>query len=262
MAPLRDRESREQQLASGFVKLANRAAAIAASPHAGRAAKVVRVLNIVSTVRGALTTVLLGASAIGGAVTVNTVRQDIANDSTPSPRVTQTPRSAAPTATPLTASGLRADIQKRLDTTLAADLQAVDELRKVAVISGARLDQLVAETKQRLQARYEQGTAQLATLIEGPNAAPPSAAPTTSPSVTGAYALLQVITGDLNQIVVQATRAATEPTPLPRPPTPSPAPPTPSPAPPTATPVPTRTPTPSPIASRTPTPTPRPTPTH
>jgi hypothetical protein len=239
------------------MKLANRAADIAASPHAGRAVKAVRILNLVGTVRGAVTTVLLAVGMIGGAATVNTVRQDIANDSTPS-RVTQTPRSEAPTATPLTASGLRADIQKRLDATLAADTQAVEDLRRVAVFSGDRLDQLVSETKQRLQARYEQGSIQLATLIEGSDAAAASSAPTAaprSPSVTAAYALLQVITGDLNQIVAQATRAATEPTPVPRPPTPTP-------APATATPVPTRTPTPSPSASRTPTPTPRPTPTH
>jgi hypothetical protein len=240
------------------MKLASRAAGIAASPHAGRAVKVVRILNLVGTVRGALTTVLLAVSAIGGAATVNTVRQDFANDSTHQ-RVTQTPRTAAPTATPLTTSGLRADIQKRLDATLAADTQAVDDLRKVAVFAGARLDQLVADTKQRLQARYEQGSAQLATLIEGSDAAAASsAAPTATPagpSVTAAYALLQVVTGDLNQIVVQATRAATEPTPVPRPLTPSP-------APPTATPVPTRAPTPSPTAARTPTPTPRPTATH
>jgi hypothetical protein len=189
---------------------------------------------------------------IGGAATVNTVRQDIANDSTPS-RVTQTPRSAAPTATPLTASGLRADIQKRLDATLAADTQAVEDLRRVAVFSGDRLDQLVSETKQRLQARYEQGSIQLAALIEGSDAAAVSSAPTAaprSPSVTAAYALLQVITGDLNQIVVQATRAATEPTPVPRPVTPSPAP---------ATPLPTRAPTLTPVPTRTPTPHPSPT---
>jgi hypothetical protein len=247
------------------MKLANRAAGIAASPHAGRAVKVVRILNLVGTVRGALTTVLLAVSAIGGAATVNTVRQDIANDSA-HPRVTQAPRSAAPTATPLTASGLRADVQKRLDATLAADTQAVDDLRKVAVISGARLDQLVADTKQRLQTRYEQGSAQLATLIGGSDPAAPSSAPTAgsdppapssaptaapaSPSVTAAYALLQVITGDLNQIVVQATRAATEPTPVPRPVTPSPAP---------ATPLPTRAPTLTPVPTRTPTPHPSPT---
>jgi hypothetical protein len=240
------------------MRLANRAAGIAASPHAGRAVKVMRVLNLVGTVRGALTTVLLAVSAVGGAATVNTVRQDIANDST-HPRATQTPRSAAPTATPLTASGLRADIQKRLDATLAADTQAVDDLRKVAVFSGARLDQLVADTKQRLQARYDQGSAQLATLIDGSDPAAPSAAPTgapASPAVTAAYALLQVITGDLNQIVVQATRAATEPTAVPRPATPSPAPPTPAPTrAPTLTPLPTRTPTPTPRPSSTPIPT-------
>jgi hypothetical protein len=247
------------------MKLANRAAGIAASPHAGRAVKVVRILNLVGTIRGALTTVLLAVSAIGGVATVNTVRQDIVNDST-APRATQMPRSAAPTATatPLTASGLRADIQKRLDAALAADTQAVEDLRKVAVFSGARLDQLMSETKQRLQARYEQGGTQLTTLIEGSDAAAASSAPTAapaSPNVTAAYALLQVITGDLNQIVVQATRAATEPTPVPRPPTPRPDPPTLTPVPTrTLTPVPTRTPTPAPTASRTPTP--RPTPTH
>jgi hypothetical protein len=276
------------------MNLIHRAASIKASPHTGRAVKVVRVLNLVGTVRGALATALLAMSAIGGAATVNTVREDIAHDRA-APRPTQT--RAAPTATPLTASALRADMQKRLDGALAADLQAIDDLRKIAVTSGPRLDQLVADTKQKLQARYEQGRGQLDALL-GAAAAPapstPTAAPTTlitdglalyapgdaqaappidsspsptpsapttapaSPSIVAANALLQVITSDMNQIVVQATRAATtEPTPAPRQPTPPPATPAPTPSPRT-TPPHTASPSPSSTA-RTPTPKPSPT---
>jgi hypothetical protein len=253
------------------MNLATRAAGVASSRHARRATKVVKILNVVGTVRGAVTTVLLAVSAVGGAATVNTVRQDIAHDRV-EPRATQVARSAAPTASPLTAAGLRADMQKRLDTALAANGQAVEDLRRVAVFSGPRLDQLVADTKQRLQARYELGTSQLAALIEGPASPPPStptpsastsSAPTTapaSPSVIAAYALLQVITGDMNQIVVQATRAATQPTAIPRPATPTPPPATAAPTP-TPRPTPTHTASPSPTTTaRTPTPRPSATP--
>jgi len=279
------------------MNIVNRAASIRASAHAGRAVKVVRVLNLLGTVRGALTTVLLAVSAIGGAATVNTVREDIAHDRA-APPPTQT--RAAATATPLTASGLRADIQKRLDGALAADLQAVDDLRRVAIISGPRLDQLVAETKQKLQTRYDQGRGQLDALLgasASPAPATPSAAPTdlvvdepalyvpggaqsarpidsspspapsapttapASPGIIAANAVLQIITSDMNQIVVQATRAATtEPTPVPRQPTPTPPPPTPAPTPsPRTTPPHTASPSPSATAH---TPTPKPSPTR
>jgi hypothetical protein len=238
------------------VKIVERAAGITASPHSARAMKAMKVLNFVGTVRGAATTVLLAASMVGGgAVTVNQVRQEIA-PSTSAPRATAA-RTNAPTPTPLTATSLLADLQLRLQNTLAADASAADELRKVAVFSGPRLDQLVDETKQRLQARYDQGIVQLTGLITGSASPSPATSgttrPSSSPSVIAANALLTVIVGDLNTIVVQATRAATEPTPIPRtlPPTiaptvaPTVAPRTPSPAP-----SPTRSASPRPSATR------------
>jgi hypothetical protein len=242
------------------MKFVDTAAGVAKSAHGARAVKLLKILNLVGTVRGALTTVLLAASAIGGAATVNTVRQDIAHDRA-TPYATVASRSATPTATPLTARALHADMQKQLDANLAAAARAVDDLRRVAVLSAARLDELLAESKQKLQARYELGSTQLASLIEGgavssESGAPPTAPP--SPSVIAANALLQVITSDLNQIVVQATRAATtQPTPIPRTPAPTPPPATPTAPPRTPSPSP-RTPSPSPTAMHTPTPKPTP----
>jgi hypothetical protein len=236
------------------VKIVERAAGVAASPHSARAMKAMKVLNFVGTIRGAVTTVLLAVSAVGGgAVTVNQVRQEIAQ-STSAPQVaTAAPRTSAPT--PLTATALLADLQQRLENALAADASAADDLRKVAVFIGPRLDQLVDETKQKLQGRYEQGVVQLTTLINGPASPSPSASarPNGTPSVIAANALYTVIVGDLNTIVVQATRAATEPTPIPRTfiPTAAPtAPPTIAPRSPLPSPAPTRNASPRPSATR------------
>jgi len=90
----------------------------------------------VGTVRGAVTTMLLASSAIGGAVTVNNVRQDIAKDqsaATPPPaRVAAARATPSPTPTPLTAGGLRADAEKRLRAALDQNAQGADDLRKVS----------------------------------------------------------------------------------------------------------------------------------
>lgn len=191
------------------MKLGEKVARIAGSAHTGRAVRVVKVLNFASTVRGAITTVLLVASAIGGAATVNDLRHDLS-------------ARTSPTASPVTRAGLRADAQRKLLTALGADIQAADDLRKVAVIAGPRLDQLIADTKQKLEARYDQGLAQIDALL-GPASPTPnplaSALPEGSPNAISAAALVQVIVNDLNVILVQATRAATEPTPTPAPPT-------------------------------------------
>src|SRR5258708_35510690 len=74
------------------MKLFEKVTAISGSAHTGRALKAAKFLNLVGTVRGAVTTVLLASSAIGGAVTVNNVRQDIAKDNGAA-----TPTAARPT---------------------------------------------------------------------------------------------------------------------------------------------------------------------
>lgn len=223
--------------------------ALQASAHTGRALKAAKVLNLIGTVRGAVTTVLLASSAIGGAVTVNNVRQDIAQDK---PAAAATPvRSGArttppPTPTPLTAAGLRADADRRLQTQLAANAQAADDLRKVTILGAAATDALVLQTKQKLQARYELAMTQIDELLKpvaaaspAPSATPP---PTPSLSVVAVNALVQVALSDMGGIVFVATKTATtEPPPIQTART-------------------TLAPTPAPTVARTPAPTPVPTP--
>ncbi len=233
------------------MRIVDKVASIASSRHTGRAMKFAKVLNAIGTIRGAVTTVLLGASVIGGALTVNTVRQDIAQASA-EPRHAATPR---PTATAAPTVNVRADAEKRLQTALANNAQALDDLRKVAVIPGPRLDQLIDEGKQKLQARYELALAQIGELYGASPSPGRSGSPAPSPGAVAVNAIVQVAQGDMNTIVVIATRAATtEPTARP---TASPT------ASPTPTPVPTRPPTPVPTRSPVPpTTTPRASPTR
>jgi len=127
-------------------------------PRPQGAFKAAKILNLVGTVRGAVTTVLLASSAIGGAVTVNNVRQGIAKDqsgATPPPAQVAAARATpSPTPTPLTAGGLRADAEKRLRAALDQNAQGADDLRKVSILGASATDALVAQTKQRLQARF------------------------------------------------------------------------------------------------------------
>ena len=245
------------------MKLFDTVQAVSGSAHTGRALKAAKILNLVGTVRGAVTTVLLASSAIGGAVTVNSVRQDIAKDQ---PAATQAARAITrttpPPTPPLTAAGLRSDADKRLQTQLAANAQAAEDLRKVTVLNASAIDALVLQTRQKLQARYELAMSQIDELLKpvpSPSAsaslagaAPPQS--TASLSIVAVNALVQVALGDMGGIVFIATRTATtEPPPI------QIARPTIAP-----TPVPTiaRTPTPVPTPVRTPSPTVKPTPTR
>jgi len=244
------------------MKLYQKVKSFQSSPHTGRALTLVKVLNFVGTVRGAVTTVLLAASVLGGGTaTVQAVRKEIAE--APPARTNARTQPPTPSPTRQTAASIFADIKTRLDATLAADAQAAEDVRKVAVFSGDRLDQLVSETRQKLQARYDLGITQLQALLGlGPTPSPtgsPSPTPSLSPSppsIISANALATVITNDLSAIVVLETRSATEPTPVPRPASATPAPPqTPAPK----TPVP---PTPVPTPTHSASPTARPTPTR
>lgn len=223
------------------MKLLERAAAVSQSTHAGRALKVAKVLNLVGTVRGAVTTVLVAASAIGGAVTVNNVRQDIVQSNAAAASASARPRTTAPaTATPLTAAALRADAERRLRSALDQDAAAVDDLRRVSVLAPEATDALIAQARQRLQARFDLALAQIDQLLAAPAASGgPSNRPTASLSVLTVNSLVQVALGDLNGILVAATRTATTaPTLAPT------ARPTPSP---TVAPTAARTPTPTPV---------------
>ncbi len=219
------------------MKLFEKVTAISSSAHTGRALKAAKFLNLVGTVRGAVTTVLLASSAIGGAVTVNNVRQDIAKDNaatTTSARPTNrgTP---PPTATPLTAVGLKADAQKRLQSGLDSNAQAADDL----------------------QGRFDQALVQVDALLAVSTPAPSGTPrPSASLSVVAVNSLVQVALGDMGNILFLATRQATEPTTfVTARPTVAPTPvPTPIKTPPPSTPAP-RTPSPSPTASPRPVPT-------
>ena len=194
------------------MKLFDHVTKLSGSAHTGRALKAAKVLNLIGTVRGAVTTVLLASSAIGGAVTVNNVRQDIVKDQ---PAATLAARAVArttppPTPTPLTPAGLRADADKRLQTGLTAAAQAAEDLRKVTVLGPTGIDALVLLTRQKLQARYELALTQIDELLK-PAAAPSAATaqPSAGLSVVAVNALVQVALGDLNSVVVVATRQAT-----------------------------------------------------
>jgi hypothetical protein len=240
------------------MSIADKVAALSSSMHTGRALKAAKILSLIGTVRGAVTTVLLASSAIGGAVTVNTVRQDIAKDqaaASPPARVAAARTTPPPTPTPLTAAGLRADAERRLRAALDQDAQAADDLRKLSILSPAATDALVAQTRQRLQARFDQAMTQVDALL-----APPSPSPAGSPqpsgtlSVVAVNSLVQVALGDMNGIVFVATRQATQlaMTVTPRPTVAV-----------TPAPTPVKTPTPAPTQSpRTPSPTPTASPTR
>jgi hypothetical protein len=207
------------------VKIVDKVQAISAtaagSAHTGRALKAAKVLNLIGTVRGAVTTVLLASSAIGGAVTVNNVRQDIADKpaatvaaAAPTARITP-----APTPSPLTAAGLRSDADKRLQTQLAANAQAAEDLRKVTVLSLASIDALVLQTRQKLQARYELALSQIDELLKPPPSASPGTRETPRPtaglSLVAVNALVQVALSDMSGMVFVATKTATtEPPPI------------------------------------------------
>src|SRR4030088_3575088 len=153
---------------SSVMSIVEKLAALASSAHTGRALKAAKILNLLGTVRGAVTTVLLASSAIGGAVTVNNVRQDIAKDqsaATPTQaRVAAVKTTPPPTQTPLTAAGLRADDEKRLPAGLDQDAQGADDLRKLSILTPAATDVVVAQTRQRLQTRFDQAMTQVDAL--------------------------------------------------------------------------------------------------
>jgi hypothetical protein len=238
------------------MKIGEKVAALSSSAHTGRALKAAKFLNLVGTVRGAVTTVLLASSAIGGAVTVNNVRQDIAKDqssATANPaRVASARTTPPPTPTPLTAAGLRADAQKRLQAGLDQVAQGADDLRKVSILGAGATDALVAQTRQKLQARFDQALTQVDELIAPATPAPAASAQASSPSlsVIAVNSLVQVALTDMSGILIVATRLATEPVaPVTQRPTVAP------------TPVKTTTPAPTQPA-RTPTPTVRASPTR
>jgi hypothetical protein len=242
------------------MNLLEKVTAITSSAHTGRALKAAKFLNLLGTVRGAVTTVLLASSAIGGAVTVNNVRQDIAQSQAATTTSRPTTRATPPpTPTPLTATGLRSDAQKRLQSGLDQNAQAADDLRKVSILDATGTDALVAQTRQKLQARFDQALVQIDALLAISTPAPSATPqPSASLSVVAVNSLVQVALGDMNGILFVATRQATEPvtfvtarptlapTPLPTPVR-------------TATPAPTQPPrTPSPSPSRTASPRPTP----
>lgn len=198
------------------MKIADKVAAVAGSPHAGRALKAAKVLNLVGTVRGAVATALLASSAIGGAVTVNNVRQDLAAErAAPSgtPARAQSGRTTpAPTASPLTAAGVRADAERRLRLGLDQDAAAVEDLRTVSVLSAAATDALVLQTRQKLEARFDQALGQVDQLLAAASASPPASAsprPSAAISVVAVNALVQVALNDMSALVVGATKVAT-----------------------------------------------------
>jgi hypothetical protein len=242
------------------VKIVQKVMALQGSAHTGRALKTVKILNLIGTVRGAITTVLLASSAIGGAVTVNNVRQDIVAD-----KPAATPRQPAaakttppPTPTPLTAAGLRADAERRLRIALDQNAAGADDLRKISILSPSATDALIQTTRQKLQSRFDLALQQVDQLLAVPSpAASGTPAPSPSLSVVAGNALVQVAVGDMNGILFVATRqATTEPPPVVVQ-TPKPTPP------PTVAPTPIRTPTPTPTQPiRTPSPTVRPSPTR
>ncbi|GAC1492469.1 MAG: hypothetical protein NVS1B1_10190 [Candidatus Limnocylindrales bacterium] len=200
------------------MKLFDRVTKISGSAHTGRALKAAKVLNLIGTVRGAVMTVLLASSAIGGAVTVNNVRQEIVEKQ---PAATQAAKAVArtpppPPPTPLTATGLRADADKRLQTGLAAAARAAEDLRKVTVLSATAIDTLVLQTRQKLQARYELAMRQIDELVKPAveaSPAPATPAPSAGLSIVAVNALVQLALGDMNGIVYAATRQATTDTP-------------------------------------------------
>jgi hypothetical protein len=240
------------------MSIVEKLAALSSSAHTGRAIKVAKVLNLLGTVRGAVTTVLLASSAIGGAVTVNNVRQDIARDqsvATPPPaRVAAARTTPPPTQTPLTAAGLRADAERRLRAGLEQDAQGADDLRKLSILTPAATDVLVVQTRQRLQSRFDQAMTQVDALLAPASPSPASPQPSPGLSVVAVNAIVQVALGDMSGIVFVATRQATESVSLstPRPIAVA-----------TPAPTPVRTPTPAPTQSpRTPVPTTKPSPTR
>src|ERR1700687_3613365 len=226
---------------------------LATTPHTGRAMKVVRILSIMGTIRGAVTTVLLAVSAIGGVATVQTVRTELVHDK----KATAPARTAAPTATPtrtpFDVASTRHDYEQRLAVALQQNATAIDDLRKVAIVGPTQLESLIADAKQKLQTRYETAMAQLSEVA--PTPVPGStAAPSASFSVITLDALVRVATADMSTIVVVTARAAT--TVLAVPPSAPPRTPVPTLAPtPAPTPVP-RTPSPSPTHSASPSPSP------
>ena len=236
------------------MSIVDKVAALRGSAHAGRALKAAKILNLVGTVRGAVTTVLLASSAIGGAVTVNNVRQDIAKDQSaatqPPARVAGARATPSPAPTPLTAAGLRADAERRLSAALDLDVQGADDLRKVSVLGASATDALVAQTRQRLQARFDQAMTQVDALLAPASPSPATLPqPTASLSVVAVNAIVQVALGDMSAVVFTATKQATDPVALvtPRP---------------TVVPTPIRTATPVPTQPRTPMPTPKASPTR
>ena len=158
--------------------------------------------------------------------------------------------------TPLTAVGLRADAERRLRLGLDQDAQGAEDLRKVSILTAGATDALVAQTRQKLQARFDQALSQIdALLAPAPSASPSgpaTAQPSPSFSVVAVNALVQVALGDMSGVLFVATRQATEPVAVVTSrPTIAP------------TPAPTVARTPSPTQpARTPSPTPKASPTH
>jgi hypothetical protein len=241
------------------MRLLDKVTSLSSSAHTGRALKAAKFLNLVGTVRGAITTVLLASSAIGGAVTVNNVRQDITKDQNATPtaaRVAGAKTTPPPTPTPLTAQGLRSDAEKRLRLGLDQDAAGADDLRKVSILGAGATDSLIALTRQKLQNRFDQALGQVDALL-APASPAPSGTPPPSPSlsVVAVNSLVQVALADMSGILFVATKTATEVVAIQTP--------RPTAAPTTPVPTPVRTPPPTqPPRTPSPTPTPRPTSTR
>ncbi len=218
---------------------------VAGSRHTATAVRTAKVLSLLGTIRGAVATVVLIASAAGGVFTVQTVRSDIAADH--SPRPTRQPATASPTINP---SALVQDAQQRLRNALDSDEVALDDIRKIAVLPAAQLNILISEGKAKLEARYRTGLDQIAKLTEATPTPGPAETPAAAPSfsVVALNALVAAAISDMNGIVFGATKVATGPTPRP---TIAPTPP------PSRTPPPTPFRTPTPTPPHTPTPTPK-----
>lgn len=243
-------------------------AAIQESRKAGLLHRGLKILNLVNTARGAATTVLLAASAVGGATAIQQATERAAGpdraEHSGAPRQPGTggrfAPSPSPSRSPITPASIRADAEARLQLALQQAAAAVDDLKKISVLPAARLDQLVSDTKTKLQQRADLAMTQIAGLAGAPTTtgAPRSdapSAPVATFSIITLDAIVRLAAADLNGIVTQATRVATTPpTPPPPPPTPVPTAAPASPVP--ATPAPTPRPT-LPPASHSPSPSPR-----
>jgi hypothetical protein len=171
---------------------------LAGSSFAKRTFMGARALSFVATAKGAVAAVLL---VVGGTATVNTVREELAQQAEQHAAAAVTKAAA-----PLSVTVVRTRTETTLKASLAKYERAADDLRKVSLRSAARTDELVADTKQKLQTRYEAGLALVDSLLAVPLVAADS--PPSDSVLLVLDALLQIITDDLHSIVVSATYVA------------------------------------------------------